>query len=188
MKKALSLILFVSLAFVSLKAQDTIRLKGISKNPTSDRYKIVTDRPPQAVYIELGNELPDLSVFYDRRFAKTVDGLGFRVGIGKSLDNYYNNGASFNFGLNYLIGNNKKGRFLEISASQTFYANPAKETYYDPIFRIYERTFNYNLTQFSMGYRSQPIQGGFNFRGGISPLIFNGIDNFAAYLSFGINF
>jgi hypothetical protein len=188
MKKHLSLLLLATFAFAYSNAQDTIKLKEITKNPKSDRYKIVTDRPPQAVYVELGNEIPDLSVFYDRRFNKTVDGLGYRVGIGKPLDTYYSNGASINFGLNYLVGNNKKGRFLEISVSQTVYTNSKGTSYYDPFFGTYYNSAAPNVTQISVGYRSQPTEGGFNFRGGISPLLINSLSDFAAYISFGLNF
>ena len=188
MKIQITLLIIMTFCCTTVIAQDTIRLKNITKNPTSDRYKVVTDRAPQAIYVELGNEIPDLSVFYDRRFAKRVDGLGFRLGVGKSLDNYYNNGASLNFGLNYLIGNNKKGRFLEVSISQTIYTNSKSETIYDPFFGSMFSYYTPNIAQLSIGYRSQPTEGGFNFRGGISPLVINGFDNFTAYLSLGYNF
>lgn len=182
MKKQFFLLLIATFACISLKAQDTIRLKEITKNPKSDRYKLVTDRPPQALFVELGGEYGDLVVNYDRRFSKRVDGFGFKVGVGKSIDHSSN--FLFNTGMNYIVGNNRKGRFLEVSLTQSFYLGTETNitmfgNYTDPK----------NITQFSLGYRSQPTEGGFNFRGGIAPIIYQGsFDNITFYLSFGFNF
>src|SRR4026207_1687902 len=78
MKKLLlsaSLSILISLSFAQV---DTVRLKNIQKNTAV----IVTDRPPQAVYIQIGGSAPLFSINYDRRFSKRVNGLGFAAGIG----------------------------------------------------------------------------------------------------------
>ncbi len=96
---------------ILLHAQDTISLKK-----EAQRNKIYTDRPPQAVFAELGGNAIVLSANYDRRFGKKTDGLGFRVGIGYSFSNdpgFF----SIPVGLNYLLG--KKSNFFEIGVGET---------------------------------------------------------------------
>lgn len=181
MKKEL-LLLITIISCTTIFAQDTIRLKNITKNPKSDRFKIVTDRAPQAVFIELGGENGDLILNYDRRFGKRVDGFGFKLGLGKSID--YDAGVVFNTGINFLVGNNRKGRFLEVGATQLFYTNRVEYNYWN-----YSYKRQINSTQFFIGYRSQPTEGGFNFRAGLIPLIINGFyGEPSLYISFGYNF
>ncbi len=187
MKKLFTLLSITLFSSSIAIAQDTIFLKKARFNPKSERYKVVTDRAPQAVFLELGNEVPDVTVFYDRRFSKTVDGLGFKIGLGKSVEDY-ENGISFSGGLNYLVGNNKKGRFLEMSLTQTIYTRPYQTSTNSSFSSYYFSRGTPNITQFSIGYRSQPLLGGFNFRGGISPIVLNGYDLFTAYFSLGLNF
>lgn len=77
--KKFYLTLILTICFGILFAQkDTVRLREISRNSKS----IVTDRPPQAVYFLIGGSGPILSVQYDRRFSKIVNGAGFSAGIG----------------------------------------------------------------------------------------------------------
>ena len=60
--------------------QDTIHLR---KQSLSDH--LVTDRPPHALFMELGGTGLALSMNYDTRFSKRVDGLGIRMGLGFSF-------------------------------------------------------------------------------------------------------
>src|SRR6185312_8168067 len=78
MKKiVLTLVLILSIGIL-LAQKDTVHLKVISQN----QKNIVTDRPPQAVYFLIGGSGPILSVNYDRRFQKRLNGAGFAVGLG----------------------------------------------------------------------------------------------------------
>ncbi len=178
MKKLLLTLSFAFLLCSINYAQDTIRLKGITKNPNSDRYKIVTDRPPQAVYVELGGELGNITINYDKRFSRRLDGLGLRLGIGRS-SNFGN--FVINSEVNYLIGNNRKGRFFEFGLGHTFYSE------YRSYYSEHNKRSNQTL-QFSLGYRSQPIQGGFFFRGGLCPIVIGGNESAAVYIGLGYNF
>src|SRR4051812_899321 len=71
----LTLTLFTIVVFGQ---KDTIRLKrGAEDNKT-----IVTDRPPQALYFQLGGPAVLFSGNYDRRFGKRLNGAGFAAGFG----------------------------------------------------------------------------------------------------------
>ena len=171
------LALIFSLGFVVVYAQkDTVRLREISKATKT----IVTDRPPQAVYFLLGGSGPLLSVQYDRRFQKRVNGAGFAAGIGF----YGESGASIlsiAVSLNYLIGRNS--HFLELAGGTTFVTANVNDFFYDE--NTNESGFIFHL---NAGYRYQPTKGGFFFRGGISPLFYKGEYATSFYLGFGHNF
>jgi hypothetical protein len=78
--KRITFLFFLTFTIASSIAQvDTIRLKN---NAGSGDRKIVTDRPPQAVYFGIGGSGPLFSVNYDRRFGRKLNGLGFTAGLG----------------------------------------------------------------------------------------------------------
>jgi hypothetical protein len=169
-------------------SQDIIRLKDPKKT-----FK--TDREPQLVYVGLGGPGIGLSINYDRRFNKKVDGLGFNGGIGFSLSS--GNDLSYRtipLGINCLLGNVKKGRYFEVGVTQTILIvgdYKSTSTFYNDYSlanTVLTPNTTYNFTNFIIGYRSQPNDGGFNFRGGINPIIFKGETALGAYLSFGYNF
>jgi hypothetical protein len=174
MKKIL-LTAALSICVILLFAQvDTVRLKNIQKNTAT----IVTDRAPQAVYIQVGGSAPLFSINYDRRFAKRVNGAGFAVGIG-----YYGESGASLFSIpasiNYLFG--KSNHFIELAAGATFIS--AKQTIFGD---SNESTVFFHV---NAGYRYQPTKGGFFFRGGISPLFVTEGDFVTSfYLGFGHNF
>ncbi len=109
-------ILLISIPFFSIAGfaqKDTIRLKRTA----SENKAIVTDRAPQAVYFQLGGSAPILSVNYDRRFGKRVDGPGFTAGVGF----FGGTGLalfSLPVSLNYLFG--RKSDFIEVAGGATF--------------------------------------------------------------------
>ena len=154
--------------------KDTVRLREISR----DSKGVVTDRPPQAVYFLFGGSGPLLSVNYDRRFQKRVNGAGFAVGLG-----FYGESGitifSVPVSVNYLFGNNS--HFLEIAGGATFISGSVN------LFGSNSSGsgFFYHI---NAGYRYQPTKGGFFFRGGISPLFFGGEYVTSYYLGFGHNF
>lgn len=178
MRKKLCLYLLAFISFKTIQAQDTIRLKDITKDPKSERFKVVTDRAPQTVFAELLGAGILFSIHYDRRFEKRTDGFGFRAGLSAVVPDE-SRGFVYVLGINHLVGNNKKGRFFESGINFTNYS--------------YKSTFNnsrYNesLISLTLGYRSQPITGGFCFRGGINPIYIDDVFIPYPYLSFGFNF
>lgn len=121
----------------------------------------------KSIYAELGG--PGLISFnYDTRFSKKEDGIGGRIGFGgfSFRDWYDDSRASVIFvpiGINYLLGKDQKNYF-EIGGGIT------------PVFSSFkggteEETFTTTFGHLLFGYRLQPKNGGFTFRGFISPVI-----------------
>lgn len=160
--------------FLESHAQkDTVhlRIKETDKN-------IVTDRPPQAIYFQIGGSAPFLSVNYDSRFSKKLNGLGFSAGLGF----FGISGVSvfsIPVSINYLIG--QKNHFVELAAGTTFVS--ARFDWFDDTQS--SSTFIHHI---NIGYRYQPEHGGFFFRGGISPLFSDGEYVTSYYIGFGHNF
>ncbi|HEY4336631.1 MAG TPA: hypothetical protein VGM89_12055 [Puia sp.] len=170
--------------FSTCFAQDTLRLKG-----QMQRDHIVTDRPPQLIYGELGGAGLVFSVNYDARFQKRPDGLGWRLGVGYSFttDPTF---ITVPFQLNYLVGRN--GHYFEVGAGVTY----VDVSQIDPndYYSIFSGSDASNqkrsllLGTMSFGYRSQPLHGGFNFRGGLIPIFGAGGAGLSFYISLGYNF
>jgi hypothetical protein len=172
MKRIFICTLLIFSLTTSFAQKDTVRLRDMKNSA------VITDRPPQAVYFQLGGSAPIFSVNYDRRFSKTVDGFGFSAGLGfwgESGASVFSIPAS----LNYLIG--RRNNFLELAAGATFASARAD---------LFSGTETGSLVFFHMnaGYRHQPTKGGFFFRGGISPLFAQGEYVTSFYLGFGYNF
>lgn len=113
MKPILLIIALIFCIYTAFAQKDTIRLEKIAEQNKA----IVTDRPPQALYFQLGGSGPILSVNYDRRFSKKLNGAGFAVGTGfwgGSGVSIFSIPAS----LNYLFG--RRSDFLELAAGATF--------------------------------------------------------------------
>ncbi len=164
-------IVFCFLSLLSFAQTDTVRLRDLSSKPG-----IVTDRAPQAVYFQVLGSGPILSVKYDRRFSKRVNGLGFAAGLG-----YWGETDVSIFSvpaqINYLFG--RENHFIEIAGGTTFVS--AAESFFDSDASGFIHHLN-------LGYRHQPTRGGFFFRGGYSPLFFAGESVTSFYLGFGHNF
>ena len=173
--KQIFLLSLICLSCTFLVAQtDTVHLRDIQKNTKT----IITDRPPQAAYFQIGGSAPIFSVNYDRRFTKTVNGFGFCAGIGYFAES---GGSIFSIPLsiNYLIG--KSSSFIEVAAGATYAS--AQEN-------LFNSSSGNSIIFFHLngGYRYQPTKGGFFFRGGISPLFYQGEVVTSFYIGFGHNF
>ncbi len=169
-------IILICISGIVFAQKDTVRLREISKNSKL----IVTDRPPQAIYFQIGGSAPILSVNYDRRFQKRVNGAGFAVGLGF----FGESGVSvfsIPVSVNYLIGRNS--HFLEIAGGATFVSATVTD-----FFDEGSSTGSGFIFHLNAGYRYQPTRGGFFFRGGISPLFSQGEYATSLYLGFGHNF
>jgi len=185
MKRLVLLAVTISSFLCIVNAQDTIYLKRDA------RKKIVTDRPPQTLFVELGGPGITYSANYDTRFFNQTDGLGGRIGLG------YNFGGNIPtttipIGINYLSGDYKRGHFFEAGINETVVlANFSSEYYnHDNGFFTTDNSGHQTLllTSFTFGYRSQPVAGGFCFRAGIMPYIIQNKSNLSVYASFGFNF
>jgi hypothetical protein len=142
----------------------------------------ISQGPAMSVFAELGG--PGLaSINFDTRFTKNEGGIGGRIGIGGfSIKNDFDNSKTgvifLPIGINYLIGKDSKNYF-EVGAGIT------------PVFGTGNLNGNFSGTfgHVILGYRSQPLNGGFTFRAFICPVFGNGI--FIPYyggVSFGYKF
>ena len=173
MKKFLILLIAFGFFLKSSAQKDTVHLRNreAAKNT-------VTDRPPQAIYFQIGGSAPILSINYDRRFSRKLNGLGFAIGLGF----WGSSGVSVfsvPLSINYLIGRNN--HFVELAAGTAFVS--ARLNWFDDT-----ESGSTFIQHLNIGYRYQPVHGGFFFRGGISPLFFNGGYLTSYYLGFGHNF
>ncbi len=143
--------------------------------PTGDQKRA------QNVYVEMFGQGLLFTANYDTRFSNRRDGLGGRAGIGYiSADG--DNATTVPVSLNYLLGKGK--HFFEVGLGATLLATSGND---DSFF------FNGNSSSvigtMSFAYRVQPVDNGFSFRVGLTPL-FNG-DFFIPYyggLSLGYTF
>jgi hypothetical protein len=181
------LVIFLILTCTKLFAQDTIRLKHIPDTVHlrhTPNELTITDRPPQAVFAEIFGRSLDFSLNYDRRFLNQVDGWGFCAGIGvveNEGNNDNNNYFSIPVSVNYLAGRN--GKYLEVGAGLTYFNAIIDNT------GGASSSGNSVIGTFIIGYRNQPIRGGFMFRAGFSPVILkNSFIPYYPYVSFGYNF
>lgn len=154
---------------------DSIILKKAYK-----RDYTVTDRPPQAVYGELFGRGILFSANYDRRFNKRTDGLGFSGGMGYlRIDEV--SIFTIPVSINYLLG--KKGKFFEVGAGASYFSVDVSDI--DKA----SKTGSTVIGTTTIGYRSQPENGGFMFRAGFNQFYIN--NNFIPYypyISFGYSF
>ena len=171
-KSTLIISLFLSVSIAHAQ-RDTVKLREIQNNIK----EIITDRPPQAVYFQIGGSGPFLSVNYDRRFSKRVNGAGFTAGLG-----FYSifgvSVFSIPLSVNYLIG--KSSSFVELAGGTTFLTGNTD---------LFDNSNGSGFIEhLNLGYRYQPTRGGFFFRGGISPLFGFGETITSYYVGFGHNF
>lgn len=185
----LTFAVLIVLACTKANAQVTLSSKADSVNNS------LAIKKARNFYFEVLGPGALYSVNYDSRFKNRQDGLGWRAGV-----SYYaqdgDNLFTVPLMLNYLLG--KKGKYFEIGAGLTFYHTNTSDVFFDQQ-QKYDATYNsyyyepekrtgvYGTLNF--GYRYQPLDGGFSFRAGVSPVINS--DNFIPYwpyVSFGYTF
>jgi hypothetical protein len=176
MKSGMLTIAILIIASCCFAQADTIRLKN---SAAAGNRKIVTDRPPQAVYFGIGGSGPLFSVNYDRRFGKKLNGFGFTAGLG-----FFGETGSTIFSvpasINYLLG--KQNHFLELAAGATYLTAS-----YDD-FDGSNESGSLVVGHVNVGYRYQPARGGFFARTGVSPLFAEGEFVTSFYLGLGYCF
>lgn len=104
-----------------------------------------------AIYFELGGNAFIYSLNFDYKFARHVSGR-----IGASVAKYYGAYVLFPTMINYLVGSGNSR--LELGAGL---ANWFSDNSY------------FMSGTATIGYRYQPLKGGFNFRIGFTPMIFH---------------
>lgn len=191
-------ILFVILLFacIATKAQQALPTSQDSLKKDSV-YKALFNRRGKSIYFEAGGSSASYSVDYDFRFNKRQNGFGMRVGAGYFY-NGYDKFINVPIILNYLHGT--KGHYLELGAGVTFFNNNSVEDIFfisdnsesNPHPADYEpRLHNQTgiISSLSVGYRYQPLKGGFSFRVGGGPVATSKKQYpFWPYMSFGYSF
>ncbi|MES3019324.1 MAG: hypothetical protein V4721_16175 [Bacteroidota bacterium] len=151
--------------------------------PEDDRTKLPSGDQSRAqnVFVEIGGQGLLFTANYDTRFSNKRNGLGGRAGIGYiSIDG--DHVTTVPIGLNYLLGS---GRHLfEVGLGTTFIATGGRNE-----FSFFEEDESNLLGTMSFSYRLQPVNSGFAFRVGLTPVF--GKDFFIPYfggLSLGYTF
>jgi hypothetical protein len=144
---------------------------GLTSFAHSQSYSDGVDRSKgRAVYLEvLGNGF-GYSLNYDQRFQNRFDGLGFKAG-GSYLAIDGTSVATFPLGINYLLGS--QGKYFEMGLGTTYILASGQTN----IPRIGKERTSGNLLvgNMTLGYRSEPVNGGFVFRASITPFFGYGI-------------
>lgn len=168
MKKFFSVALCLIASVASVLAQgEVINRKGERQAATAE----YSDVRPWSIYAEtLGTGLSPLSLNVDTRFSKTLNGLGGHTGISFVK---VENASMFTIpvGINYLLG--KRGKYFEIGAGATAMISFGKSS----SFRDKDRDDSDRIWSDSriagtlkIGYRYQPVNGGFTYGFGFVPV------------------
>ncbi len=182
LKQILALCVFTTLIF-NLQAQKTV------DNNTTTRQ----------MFCEVGGPGILFSISYDSRFKPNErSGLGFRAGLGFTLVDKETvrvtpNGNQYDYRtksvytlpltLNYVLAKPNSPNMLEIGAGVTLLSSKASILNYN------DYTEGRVLGHTSFMYRRQPVEGGFSWRVGITPIINNDGDIFPfGALGFGYSF
>lgn len=136
---------------------------GLLKGQESGSTSSENGKKAQNVFVELGGQGLLFTANYDSRFSKRRDGLGGRAGIGY-ISIGGDNATTVPLSLNYLLG---KGRqFFEIGLGATLLATSGNDN---------SLLFNENnsnvIGTMSFSYRLQPVDQGFSFRAGLTPIL-----------------
>lgn len=182
MKKQTLVLIPLFLAFISAFSQQ-------STNP--NHFEGQT-----SFYAELGGPGVVFSANLDRRFKPSSLGWGFRAGIGfaTSWDDYYDTSryyyyasrqrsvATFPVQVNYIFGKTTSPHTFEAGAGLTLLSKKMD------IFDSYQHDESLLLATFSFMYRRQPMNGGFTWRIGFTPIVTSGYIQPSGGVSVGYNF
>lgn len=140
------------------------------------------DATGKQFYVELGGGGVLFSANYDSRFAKSQLGFGYRIGLGFGITTVETNSydyygysydyetksyATFPIGLNYVFGKQKSAHAFEVGAGLSVLTRKVD---------LYNYTNDPNNAGHVIGYmtfmyRLQPLDGGFTWRIGFTPII-----------------
>ncbi|NQV74714.1 MAG: hypothetical protein HQ491_01545 [Bacteroidetes bacterium] len=138
----------------------SVRVKGQESGSTSAQ----NEKRAQNVFVELGGQGLLFTANYDSRFSKRMDGLGGRVGIGY-ISIGGDNATTVPLSLNYLLGTGR--HFFEMGLGATLLATSGNDNSF-----LFDENNSNVIGTMSFSYRLQPVDQGFSFRAGLTP-IFN---------------
>ncbi|HWN89659.1 MAG TPA: hypothetical protein VNM35_11370 [Chitinophagaceae bacterium] len=144
---------------------------------------------------ELGGPGIVFSANYDTRFKQSRLGVGGRIGIGfvsgwqenyDPVTGYYDSdeqtGITFPVQLNYIFGKEGSAHTFEVGGGITYVSKKME------IMNFYDDRETQLFGTFCFMYRRQPINGGFSWRIGFTPLVGKGYIQAFAGASVGYNF
>jgi hypothetical protein len=143
----------------------------------------VATKRAQNVFVEIGAQGLLFTANYDTRFSNKRNGIGGRVGFGAfSVDGLTVVTAPIS--LNYLLGEGKN--FFEIGLGATYINGSSSDFFGDGSGNESASTV---IGTMAFMYRLQPVNSGFSFRGGFTPIFSS--DGFVPYyagISLGYTF
>lgn len=167
MKKLLSLLFALLLVTTSVVAQ------GRTNSHQSERRAAMiehSDVRPITIYAEaFGNGLSLLSLNVDTRFSKTLNGLGGHTGVSFiKVDDF--SMVTIPVGVNYLLG--KRGKYFELGAGATAMISFGKKQDSNSNMSDSDRIWSDSRIAgtLKIGYRYQPVNGGFSYGFGFAPV------------------
>jgi hypothetical protein len=148
--------------------------------------------PDKSFYAELGGPGILFSANFDTRFKKTPFGLGGRIGLGfVTAEDFYidgdydyrrNTALTVPVQLNYLFGKTNSVHAFEVGFGFTYVSKQLD------IFNFYNEKGTNLFGTASFMYRRVPLDGGFSWRIGFTPLVGNGNVQASGGASIGYNF
>ncbi len=152
----------------------------------------IDDNPNKGrqIYSEFGGPGVIFSANFDSRFKKETDlGLGYRIGLGFGISDqhyYYNNSYTDEYGshyyvssysetrsyvtiplgINYILGKKSSPHSFEMGAGITFLTRKVDLYNYDDEYKP-----GYVIGHTTFMYRRKPLDGGFTWRIGFTPII-----------------
>lgn len=180
MKKSFYILAICSLLFTTAFSQEE---KSASKVPGQTSF-----------FAELGGPGILFSANIDRRFKASRLGFGWRAGIGFTTGDEWktdNNGLIYwepasvltvPAQLNYIFGQSSSPHTFEVGAGITYVSKEIE------IFDYYDDKSSQWFGTFSFMYRRQPVNGGFSWRIGFTPIVAKGYIQPSGAVSVGYNF
>lgn len=175
MKKIFALAFCLISSVASLLAQDNTALGNEFTSQLKTRRAVLepSEVRPISLYAEAGGTaLSLLSINVDTRFAKTLNGWGGHTGISfMKVDNF--SYLTIPVGVNYLLG--KRGKYFELGAGATAMLSFGKKYESDgsSVRRSNELWSTSGIAgTLKIGYRYQPVNGGFSYGFGFAPVLF----------------
>lgn len=179
MKKVIITVILALTSLCAAKAQEyipewqhvdtltVVRTKAERRMSLVERTNIV----PKAFFVEAGGAgLSLLSFNFETRFARSLNGLGLRVGASfLGLGSF--GMATLPVQLTYLLG--RRGSYFEMGAGATLFHGYSSFFRNKDYGRDSEPKDSYTklIGTTTFGFRYQPVKGGFMFRAGFSPFL-----------------
>ena len=166
----------------------------ISNSFSQNSKSNISPTPGQtSFYAELGGSGILFSANIDRRFKASALGWGFRGGIGfvtADEEEVVNGNYEYNpvstitvpVQVNYIFGKFDSPHTFEVGAGLTYVGKKLD------IMNFYDDRKSNLFGTFSFMYRRQPVNGGFSWRAGFTPLVAKGYIQPSAAVSVGYNF